>query len=91
MPGQYTDTGLGAFPLLEIKNSAYIDIARLYNAVQILAQQIDKVLTLSDDVRVDNGAGGLILKDNQATPHYWRVKISNVGVLTTTDIGTTLP
>jgi hypothetical protein len=43
------------------------------------------------DVAVDNNAKGFILKDNQATPHYWRVTVSNTGVLTTTDIGTTIP
>jgi len=42
-------------------------------------------------VAVDAAAEGFILKDTQATPHYWRVTVSNTGVLTTTDIGTTLP
>lgn len=37
------------------------------------------------------GSQGLVLRDNQATPHYWRVTISSTGVLTTTDLGTTAP
>jgi hypothetical protein len=63
----------------------------IYNDLRILAQQIDTVITLSEDLRVDSGSRGVILKDNQATPHYWRITISNVGVLIITDIGTSLP
>jgi hypothetical protein len=40
---------------------------------------------------VDTTTPGLILKDSQGTPHYWRVTISNLGVLTSTDLGTSLP
>lgn len=39
----------------------------------------------------DVAAGGVVLKDTQATPHYWRVTVSNTGVLTTADLGTTRP
>ena len=35
--------------------------------------------------------GKLYLKDTQGTPHYWQVTVSNTGVLTTADVGTTLP
>jgi hypothetical protein len=42
------------------------------------------------DITIEDPVRGLILKDTQATPHFWRVKINNVGVLTTTDIGTSL-
>ena len=31
------------------------------------------------------------LKDGQGTPHYWQLTVSVLGVLTTTDIGTTEP
>lgn len=67
------------------------NLASVYSAIQILAQQIDTVLTLSEDIRIDSGSRGLVLKDNQATPHYWRITVSNVGALIVTDIGTTLP
>lgn len=87
----FTDTQLALNPNVDRTNAVYEDIKDLYNAVQILALQIDKVITLSDDVRVNNADGGLILKDHQATPHYWRVTVSNVGVLIVTDIGTSLP
>ena len=34
---------------------------------------------------------GLILKDSQAVPHYWKVSVSTTGVLQTTDLGTSNP
>lgn len=46
---------------------------------------------ISDDVVVDSATNGLVLKDTQATPHYWRITIDNTGVLVSTDLGTTLP
>lgn len=39
----------------------------------------------------DDATKGLVLKDTQATPHYWRITISNAGVLVITDLGTTMP
>ena len=39
----------------------------------------------------DDAAQGVVLRDTQGTPHYWRVTVSNTGVLTTTDLGTTRP
>lgn len=47
--------------------------------------------TQARDFAVTDSAKGLVLKDTQATPHYWRVTVSTIGVLTTTDIGTTPP
>lgn len=44
----------------------------------------------SDFVILNSGAG-LVLKDTQATPHYWRVQVNTSGVLTTTDLGTAPP
>lgn len=45
----------------------------------------------TSDVIIDLASKGLVLKDTQATPHYWRVTISTTGVLTTTDLGTLKP
>lgn len=50
-----------------------------------------KGVDTTDDVIIDLATKGLVLKDTQATPHYWRVTISTTGVLTTTDLGTTKP
>lgn len=45
----------------------------------------------TEDLIVDLATKGLVLKDTQGTPHYWRVTISNTGALVTTDLGTTKP
>jgi hypothetical protein len=50
-----------------------------------------KGVDTTDDVVIDLATKGLVLKDTQGTPHYWRVTISTLGVLTTTDLGTTKP
>lgn len=34
---------------------------------------------------------GFYLRDTQGTPHWWRVTVSNTGVVTTTDTGTSTP
>jgi hypothetical protein len=43
------------------------------------------------DVAINNATKGLILKDTQGTPHYWRITVNNLGVLIVTDLGTSLP
>lgn len=53
--------------------------------------RIVKGAKTTDDLIVDNAAKGLVLKDTQGTPHYWRVTVSNVGALVITDLGTTAP
>lgn len=45
----------------------------------------------SGDISFTDHARGLVLKDNAGTPHFWRVSVSTLGVLSTTDIGTSLP
>lgn len=50
-----------------------------------------KGVDTTDDVIIDLSTKGLVLKDTAGTPHYWRVTVSTLGVLTTTDLGTTKP
>jgi hypothetical protein len=50
-----------------------------------------KGVDTTDDLVLDLATKGLVLKDTQGTPHYWRVTISNVGAIVTTDLGTTKP
>lgn len=45
----------------------------------------------TDDLVIDLATKGLVLKDTQTTPHYWRVTISTTGALITTDLGTSKP
>jgi len=50
-----------------------------------------KGVDTTDDLIVDTDLKGLVLKDNAGTPHYWRITVSTLGVLTATDLGTTKP
>jgi hypothetical protein len=50
-----------------------------------------KGVDTTDDIIVDLATKGLVLKDTQGTPHYWRLTVSNVGALVITDVGTTKP
>jgi hypothetical protein len=45
----------------------------------------------TDDVVIDDATNGIVLKDTQGTPHYWRITVSNIGALVVTDLGTTKP
>lgn len=55
------------------------------------SSRLTKGTDTTDDVIIDLATKGLVLKDTAGTPHYWRVTISTLGVLTTTDLGTTKP
>jgi hypothetical protein len=68
------------------------DLSKLFKAVQNIAYLLSSFMTSSqDELIIPTSLKGLILKDNQATPHYWRITVSNVGVLLTADIGTSPP
>lgn len=45
----------------------------------------------TDDLIIDLAAKGLVLKDTQGSPHYWRVTIDNAGNLVISDLGVTKP
>ena len=40
---------------------------------------------------IDTATTGIVFKDTQGTPHYWRLTVDNSGNLVTTDLGTTKP
>lgn len=46
---------------------------------------------LAGELVSDLATKGIVLKDTQGTPHYWRVTVDNVGALVITDAGTTRP
>ena len=50
-----------------------------------------KGVDTTDDLVIDLATKGLVLKDTAGTPHYWRITVSTLGVLTATDLGTTKP
>ena len=55
------------------------------------ASRITKGSDTTDDHIVDAATKGLVLKDTQATPHYWRVTVNNAGALVIADLGVTKP
>lgn len=58
-----------------------------YNGLQ--GTRVTKGTDTTDDVIIDNSGKGLVLKSPNG--HYWRATISNAGVVTWTDLGTTKP
>jgi hypothetical protein len=50
-----------------------------------------KGIDTTDDLIVDLATKGLVLKDTQGTPHYWRVTVTTLGALSTADLGTSKP
>lgn len=55
------------------------------------SSRVTKGADTTDDLIVDMATKGLVLKDSQATPHYWRVTANGAGNVDITDIGTTKP
>lgn len=53
--------------------------------------RVTKGTDTTDDLIVDDATKGLVLKDTQGTPHYWRITVDNTGVLVISDLGTTKP
>ena len=72
------------------EQSANKDAASGYAGLNA-SSRITKGVDTTDDVIVDDATNGLVLKDTQGTPHYWRVTVNNVGTLVITDLGTTKP
>ena len=50
-----------------------------------------RIRSTNSDIVVEDASRGIILKDGGATPHYWRITVSTSGVLSTTDLGISLP
>ena len=53
--------------------------------------RLNKGVDTTDDIIIDLATKGLVLKDTQGTPHYWRVTVSNAGALVISDLGTSKP
>ena len=43
------------------------------------------------DYILNDATKGVVLKDTQGSPHYWRITVNNSGQLVTADLGTTIP
>lgn len=79
---------LGGMSVAELQT--YVD-AELQQIAKALSGRLPNGLDTQDNVIFDLSTRGIVLKDTQATPHYWRVGVSTLGVLTTTDLGTAKP
>jgi hypothetical protein len=55
------------------------------------SSRITKGADSTDDFILDLATKGLVLKDTQGSPHYWRVTVDTSGALVTTDLGTSKP
>jgi hypothetical protein len=66
----------------------HLDLAEHTEAT---ATRSSRGVDTTDDLIVDDATQGLVLKDTQGTPHYWRITIDNTGTLVITDLGTTKP
>jgi len=85
-----TPTTLSGYGITDAQNISGKDAVSGYAGLNA-SSRITKGVDTTDDIIVDLATKGLVLKDTQGTPHYWRVTISTLGVLTTTDLGTTKP
>lgn len=56
---------------------------------EVSATRSTRGVDTTDDVVVDDSVNGLVLKSPDG--HYWRLQVSNTGVISTTDLGTTKP
>lgn len=83
-------TTLAGYGISDAQNISGKNVAGGYaglNATSRITKGIDTI----DDVIIDLASKGLVLKDTQTTPNYWRITINNSGTLVITNIGTTKP
>ena len=70
---------------------ASVDRVGVCNSTPSYPLHVTGIIAASSDVYVSDSAKGIVLKDTAGTPHYWRVTVSTLGVLTTADLGTSPP
>lgn len=77
-------------PHIQYQKESEKDAASGYAGLNSSSRTV-KGVDAGDDLVVNLATKGLVLKDTQATPHYWRITISNIGALVITDVGTVKP
>ncbi len=85
-----TPTTLAGYGITDAQTLSGKNAANGYAGLNA-SSRITKGVDTTDDVIIDLATKGLVLKDTQATPHYWRITISTLGALVITDLGTTKP
>lgn len=52
-------------------------------------QDVNGQIINEKDIIIDNSGKGFVVKDSDG--HYWRINVSLLGILNTTDLGTDKP
>lgn len=81
-------TTLSGYGITDGQNISGKDAASGYAGLNAVSRTTKGVDT-TDDIITDSTAKGPVMKSPNG--HYWRATISNAGVLTWTDLGTTKP
>lgn len=83
-----TPTTLSGYGITDGQSTSTKDSPNGYAGLNSVSRTIKGVDT-SDDIITTNTTKGLVLTSPNG--HYWRATISNTGVVTWTDLGTTKP
>lgn len=83
-----TPTTLAGYGITDGQSTSQKDSPSGYAGLNSVSRTTKGVDT-TDDVITDSTTKGIVMKS--ANGHYWRSSISNVGVVTWTDLGTTKP
>jgi hypothetical protein len=83
-----TPTTLAGYGITDAQNISGKDAASGYAGLNAVSRTTKGVDT-TDDIITDSTAKGPVMKSPNG--HYWRATISNAGVITWTDLGTTKP
>lgn len=83
-----TPTTLTGYGITDAQNISGKDAASGYAGLNSV-NRTTKGVDTADDIITDSTAKGPVLKSPNG--HYWRETISNAGVVTWTDLGTTKP
>ena len=81
-------TTLAGYGITDAEKLANKNVASGYAGLDAVSRTTKGVDT-TDDVITDSTAKGPVMKSPNG--HYWRAAISNLGVVTWTDLGTTKP
>ena len=81
-------TTLVGYGITDGQNTSEKNAANGYAGLNA-SSRTTKGVDTTDDVILDTTAKGLVLKSPDG--HYWRASISNLGVVSWTDLGTTKP
>lgn len=83
-----TPTTLSGYGITDGENTSNKDAVSGYAGLNA-SSRITKGVDTTDDIITDSTTTGPVMKSPNG--HYWRATISNLGIVTWTDLGTTKP